>query len=175
MNMRVVLCAAAGTAAVAGAAYAQVTQSYSYDGNGRLIGVITSGSSGTNTASYAYDDAHNRVQRVRSGTATYAAVHSLPDGGTLPPTEALVSPDGRFTFALRPTGHLELWREDDRLWSLEDLAGAPAVALSDAGAQLALGNQEAAEGPVWSVTNDGALIVSAGPGAATVWSSAGMH
>lgn len=33
-------------------AIAQVTQSYSYDGNGRLTGVTTTGSGGTNTAAY---------------------------------------------------------------------------------------------------------------------------
>lgn len=171
MKLLVVFCAAVGMAA-AGAAQAQVTQSYSYDGNGRLVGVTTSGAGGTNTAVYVYDRVHNRVQRVRSGTSTYAAVQSLPDGGMLAPSEALVSPDGRFTFALRPTGRLELWREDDPVWRLEDIAGAPAFAMTDAGALLALGREQALDAPLWSVTNDGALIVTAGTGEATVWSSA---
>lgn len=176
MKLSVVFCAAVGIAAAAGGAQAQVTQSYSYDGNGRLVGVTTSGSGGTNTASYAYDGAHNRVQRVRSGTSTYAAVYSLPDGGMLSPSEALVSPDGRFTFALRSTGRLELWREDDPVWRLEELAGAPPFAVTDAGARLALGSEPSTEGPLWSVTNDGELIATAGTGDATVWSStAGMH
>jgi YD repeat-containing protein len=155
---------------------AQVTQTYSYDGNGRLIGVTTSGSGGTNTAAYAYDAAHNRTQRVRSGTSTYAAIQSLPDGGLLSPLEALVSPDGRFTFAMRPTGRLELWREDDPVWRLDDLVGAPRFAMTEAGARMALGREEAPEAPVWSVTNDGTLIATTGTGNATVWSStAGMN
>jgi len=171
-----VSCAVVAVLAAATAAQAQVTQSYSYDGNGRLIGVTTSGSGGTNTAAYAYDAAHNRTSRVRSGTTTYAALDSLQDGGLLLLDEALVSPDGRFTFALRSTGRLELWKEDDPVWRLEDLAGAPQLAVTDAGARLALGHEPSVEAPVWSVTNDGALIVTAGSGAATVWSStAGMH
>lgn len=172
MKLLVVVCAAVGLAAAAGAARAQVTQSYSYDGNGRLTGVTTSGSGGTNVASYAYDKVHNRVQRVRSGTSTYAALYSLPDGGMLSPSEALVSPDGRFTFALRPTGRLELWREDDPVWTLDDLTDAPRFAMTDAGALLALGGDPALEAPLWSVTDDGALIVTTATGDATVWSSA---
>ena len=176
MKLLLVSCAVVGVLAAAGAAQAQVTQSYSYDGNGRLIGVTTSGSGGTNTAAYAYDDAHNRTQRVRSGTSTYAAVDSLPDGGLLSPFEALVSPDGRFTFALRPTGRLELWREDDPVWTLDDLAGAPSFAMTDAGARLALGREQAPEASVWSVTNDGTLIVTAGAADAALWSStSGMN
>jgi YD repeat-containing protein len=176
MKLLVVFCATVGVVAMADAAQAQVTQTYSYDGNGRLIGVNTSGSGGTNTAAYSYDGAHNRVQRVRSGTTTYAAVYDLPDGGLLSPLEALVSPDGRFTFALRATGRLELWRDDDRIWRLEDLAGAPAFAMTDAGARLALGRDQAADAPIWSVTNDGALVATAATGDATVWSSsAGMN
>lgn len=176
MKLIVVSCAAIGVLAAATAAQAQVTQSYSYDGNGRLTGVTTSGSGGTNVASYSYDRVHNRVQRIRSGTSTYAAVYSLPDGGMLSPSEALVSPDGRFTFAMRPTGRLELWREDDPLWRLEDLAHAPSFALTEAGALVALGGEQASEAALWSVTNDGTLIATTGTGDATVWSSAaGMH
>jgi YD repeat-containing protein len=175
MKLLVVFGAAASLAS-AGMAQAQVTQSYSYDGNGRLIGVSTSGSGGTNTAAYAYDAAHNRTSRVRAGTTTYAALDSLPDGGLLSLDEALVSPDGRFTFAMRSTGRLELWKEDDPVWRLEELAGAPQLAMTDAGARLALGGEPSADAAVWSVTNDGALIVTGGSSSTTVWSSAaGMH
>lgn len=176
MKLLVVSCAAVGVLGAASAAHSQVTQSYSYDANGRLTGVTTSGSWGTNSASYSYDRVHNRVQRVRSGSSTYAAIYSLPDGGMLSPSEALVSPDGRFTFAMRPTGELELWRGDDPVWKLEDLAHAPAFALTDAGALVALERESPSEAPLWSVTNEGALVATTGTGEATVWSSAaGMH
>ena len=172
MKLMLVSYAVVGILAVAGAVRAQVTQSYSYDGNGRLIGVTTtSGGGGTNTAAYAYDAAHNRTQRVRSGVTTYAAIPSLSDGGLLSPFEALVSPDGRFTFALRQTGRLELWREDHPVWTLDDLVGAPSFAMTEAGARLALGREPASEAPVWSVTNDGALIVTAGAADTALWSS----
>jgi YD repeat-containing protein len=166
-----IACAVAGAVALAGAAHAQVTQSYSYDGNGRLVGVSTSGSGGTNTSAYTYDAANNRVQRVRSGTSTYAALSRLPSGALLSPFEALVSPDGRFTFAMRSTGRLELWRGDDPLWSLDDLADTPQVVTSDAGALLALESTPESGMAVWSVTNGGALVAKTSVSDVTVWSS----
>jgi YD repeat-containing protein len=109
MKLLVAFCATLGVVATAGGAQAQVSQLYTYDGNGRLTDVTTTGSGGTNTAAYAYDDADNRTSRSRTGTAAYAALLSLPVNDALQPNEALVSPDGRFSFALRPSGRLELW------------------------------------------------------------------
>lgn len=48
-------------AGLAGAVRAQVTQSYSYDANGRLVGVATTDGVNAHTSAYAYDDAHNRT------------------------------------------------------------------------------------------------------------------
>lgn len=90
-------------------AHAQVTQSYQYDGNGRLTGVTTSGAAGTNSAAYAYDRANNRTFRGQGGSTVWAAITRLPTDQLLQPDEALVSPDGRYSFALRPSGQLELW------------------------------------------------------------------
>lgn len=97
---------------VPGASLAQVTQSYSYDANGRLIGVVTSGSGNTHTSAYAYDDANNRTSRSQTGTSAWASLPQLPVDGLLQPDEALVSPDGRYSFAMRPSGRLELWADD---------------------------------------------------------------
>lgn len=58
------LIAAAGSAALAGSASAQVTQSYTYDGNGRLVSVATLGSATTATTNYTLDDADNRTSRT---------------------------------------------------------------------------------------------------------------
>lgn len=55
-------------------AAAQVTQTYQYDGNGRLTGVSTSGSAGSHSSVYAYDDANNRTFRSQTGTTAYAAI-----------------------------------------------------------------------------------------------------
>lgn len=63
---------------IASAAHAQVTQTYTYDANGRLTGVSTTGGSGINTAAYAYDDADNRTGRSQSGAAAYTMAE-LPD------------------------------------------------------------------------------------------------
>lgn len=86
---------------VPGSSLAQVTQSYSYDANGRLIGVVTSGGAGTHTSAYGYDAANNRTYRGQSGTTAWAAIPQLPVSQFLQPDEALVPPDGRYSFALR--------------------------------------------------------------------------
>ena len=57
-----------------GVSLAQVTQTYGYDANGRLTGVVTSGSAGTHTSAYAYDGAHNRTSRSQTGTTAWAAL-----------------------------------------------------------------------------------------------------
>ena len=95
--------------AVPGASLAQITQSYSYDANGRLTGVVTSGGAGMHTSAYAYDAVNNRTSRSRTGTTAWAAIQQLPVSQFLQPEEALVSPDGRYSFALRPSGRMELW------------------------------------------------------------------
>jgi len=151
---------------------AQVTQTYTYDGHGRLVGVTTSGSAGTNTATYAYDRANNRTQRVRSGTTSYAAVESVPNGGLLAPDEALTSPNGRYTFALRPSGQLELWRDDETIWSPTSTTAALDVTTTESGSSLALAaGPAAATAARWSVTDDGALVATTHDGLTTVWSS----
>jgi len=99
------------------AAIAQVTQTYSYDANGRLTGVSTTGPAGTNTAAYVYDDADNRTSRSQTGTTAYAALSRLPAGDDLQPHQALVSPNGRFSLAVRGSGALELWAGQSVVWS----------------------------------------------------------
>lgn len=93
-------------------AVAQVAQTYQYDGHGRLVAVATSGVGGTNAAAYAYDRANNRTSRIQTGATAWAAIPRLPANQLLQPDEALVSPDGRYSFALRPSGQLELWSGD---------------------------------------------------------------
>lgn len=95
----------------AGAAAQAVTQTYQYDANGRLTGVTTTGAAGTNTAAYVYDDADNRTSRSQTGTA-YAELKFFPADRALRPDQALVSADGRYSFALRASGKLELWADD---------------------------------------------------------------
>ncbi len=92
-----------------GASLAQVTQSYSYDANGRLTGVVTTGGGNTHNSAYAYDGANNRTSRSQTGATTWAALPQLPVNQFLQPNEALVSPDGHYSFALRSSGQLELW------------------------------------------------------------------
>lgn len=96
-----------GATVLASAAAAQVNQSYAYDANGRLVGVTTSGSAGSNAASYTYDDANNRTLRGQSGVSSWAALRRLPVDGLLSPHQALTSPDGTWSLALRSSGRLE--------------------------------------------------------------------
>ena len=88
---------------------AQVVQTYTYDANGRLTGAATSGSAGTHTSAYVYDAANNRVSRSQTGASAWASLSRLPTNQLLQPDEALFSPDGRYSFALRPSGKMELW------------------------------------------------------------------
>lgn len=92
-----------------GVGLAQVTQTYGYDAHGRLTGVVTSGGAGTHTSTYAYDGANNRTLRSQTGTTAWAALPLLPVNQFLQPHEALVSPDGHYSFAMRSSGQLELW------------------------------------------------------------------
>jgi YD repeat-containing protein len=68
---------AAGAIATGFSAQAQVTQTYTYDANGRLVAVATSSSGGSHASSYTYDDANNRTARSQVGTGVFA---SLDDG-----------------------------------------------------------------------------------------------
>lgn len=89
-----------------------ITQSYSYDAHGRLTGVVTTNGGAPHTSAYAYDLANNRTLLSRSGASTWAAIPQLPVNQFLQPDEALVSPDGRYSFALRSSGQMELWFGD---------------------------------------------------------------
>ncbi|GAA0622533.1 hypothetical protein GCM10009422_18120 [Brevundimonas kwangchunensis] len=103
------VCALLVGVAGASAAEAQATQSYTYDANGRLVGVTTSGPAGTHASSYSYDDANNRTLRGQGGVSYWAALRRLPADNPLLPHQALTSPDGTWSLAFRPSGRLELW------------------------------------------------------------------
>lgn len=146
----------AGTSAPAAA---QVTQTYQYDGHGRLTGVTTSGAGGTNSAVYAYDRANNRISRSQTGATAWAALLQLPANQFLQPNEALVSPDGRYSFALRPSGELELWLDD-----VPDMSGSRALAAAfgvteDGQAQFAPSLPSATANAWVALRNDGDLAL----------------
>lgn len=108
-------------------ALAQVTQTYQYDGNGRLTGVTTTGGAGSHVSAYAYDDAHNRTFRSQTGTTAYAAIPQNLGYG--------------------------LWL--DRLLSTDSLAMAfPALApdeLNNRSSFVAISRAGIADGPVYSL------------------------
>ena len=155
-----------------GTSLAQVTQSYSYDANSRLTGVVTSGGAGTHTSTYAYDGANNRTSRSQTGATAWAAVPQLPVYQFLQPDEALVSPDGRYSFAVRSSGQLELWLGEAPATS-DFRSLAAAFSLTDDGQAQFLPTLPAETPPtnVWvALRNDGdlALLDAAG---GEVWRS----
>ncbi len=154
--------------AAPGAGQAQVTQSYTYDANGRLTGVATTGGAGTHASAYAYDDADNRVSRSQSGTSAWAAIHDLPAGEALRPDQALTSPDGRYSLALRPSGRMELWSGDRGVRQDADIETAFRI---EADGRARFSSVEAgAAGARLTLSDAGELILSSETGTA-LWSS----
>lgn len=157
-----------------GVGLAQVTQTYSYDAHGRLTGVVTSGSAGTHTSAYAYDGANNRTSRSQTGATAWAALPQLPVNQFLQPDEALVSPDGHYSFAVRSSGQLELWAGEARA-SSDFRSLVAAFSLTEDG-QAQFASSLSIAGPtanVWvALRNDGqlALLDEAG---GEVWRSGG--
>jgi len=162
-------------ACVPAAAVAQVTQTYQYDANGRLTGVTTTGSGGTNTATYAYDDADNRTSRSQTGTTAYAALSRLPAVDDLLPLQALVSPNGHFNLAVRSSGALELWADQSVVWSsLADELGRPIFAVDGAGNARFLGTgreDDSPAGAYLALQDDGNLMLRDVKGSAILWQS----
>lgn len=154
-----------------GASLAQVTQSYSYDANGRLTGVVTSGGSGTHTSAYAYDGANNRTSRSQTGTTAWAAIPQLPVNQFLQPDEALVSPDGRYSFALRPSGQMELWF-GDTLATSDARALVAAFRLTEAGeAEFLPAIPSAAPAGAWVSLRDNGQLALLDEAGDEVWRS----
>ena len=150
---------------------AQVTQSYSYDANGRLTGVVTTNGGSTHTSAYAYDAANNRTSRSQSGASTWAAVSQLPVNRFLQPDEALVSPDGRYSFALRSSGQMELWL-GDTLATSDARALVAAFRLTDDGtAEFLPSLPDAAPTSAWVSLRDNGQLALLDEAGDEVWRS----
>ncbi len=172
MRFLVVSLAAAAVLAAPGAGLAQVTQTYTYDANGRLTGVATSGGAGTHTSAYAYDDADNRTSRSQTGTSAWAAIHHLPAGQALRPGQALTSPDGRYSLALRPSGRMELWAGDARVQAGRDAEAEKAFHIDgDGQARFASASGSDLAEARLALDGEGDLILSDMAGV-QLWSSA---
>lgn len=172
MKPLVSVCIGLVLASLPAAAIAQVTQTYQYDANGRLTGVTTTGSGGTNTAAYAYDDADNRTSRSQTGTTAYAAISRLDVGDRLLPHQALVSADGRFSFALQPSGGLELRLGDATLWShlrSSETEGLFSVDADGIAQFLSSAFSRNTDGAYFAVQNNGNLVLSDRTGSTVLW------
>jgi len=160
-------------ASLPAAAIAQVTQTYKYDANGRLTGVTTTGSGGTKTAAYAYDDSDNRTSLSQTGTGGYAALSRLPAGDDLLSHQALVSPNGRFSLAVRDTGIVELWADRSIVGSsLVDEQARPIFALDGEGNARFRGTGSEngrLSGAYLALEDDGDLALFDGVGFTLLW------
>lgn len=171
--MKLFACACMATLAVAAApqAQAQVTQTYQYDANGRLTGVSTSGASGTNSSAYVYDDANNRVSRTQTGTTAYAALLQMPANEWLRPDQALVSPDGQFSLALRSSGRLELWGPEGETPSRPSGPAAAFSLASNGYARFSVPAIDAGQpGRMLALSDEGELVL-ADSGGEALWRS----
>ncbi len=151
---------------------AQVVQSYTYDANGRLTGVATSGSAGTHTSAYAYDAANNRVSRSQTGASAWASLSRLPSDQFLQPDEALFSPDGRYSFALRSSGKMELWFGDEPAEA--GLQALPAAFDLTSAGQARFAASPTASGSAadtWLVLRDNGVLVLTDETDRPLWSS----
>lgn len=106
-------------------AHAQTTQTYTYDPNGRLIGVATATGdrSGGVVTEYDYDDADNRTERQSYGVGPPTNSYQLTNGQTLLPTQFLLSPSNSATLILQQDGNLALYCGSTPKWATGTTSG----------------------------------------------------
>ena len=109
----------------AGTAAAQSTQTYTYDANGRLIGVATAtGARGGGTVTeYDYDDADNRTERQANAVSGPANYYQMSNDATLVPTQFLYSPSVSATLVLQQDGNLVVYCGTTPKWSTSTTDG----------------------------------------------------
>ncbi|MBO9500887.1 hypothetical protein [Brevundimonas sp. A19_0] len=113
----------AATVTFAAPAVAQVTQTYTYDANGRLIAVATATSTGGVTTGYDLDDANNRDIREAYGTTLSSVAWTMSNDQSLVTSQKMVSQDGRFRLELQQDGNLVLYFGSTPLWATNTPSG----------------------------------------------------
>ncbi len=124
--MRLMASAAIAVAALwAGDAFAQTTQTYTYDANGRLVGVATAtGDRGGGVVTeYDYDDADNRTERQAYGVGGPANADKMTNGETLVPTQFLLSSGSAATLILQQDGNLVVYCGTTPKWGSGTTSG----------------------------------------------------
>jgi YD repeat-containing protein len=161
------------------AAQAQVTQTFRYDGQGRVSGVATALPAGSRTASYGYDDADNRTARSQMDTGNAAFTSSLPSGNNLVPTQRLLSPNGQVEFKFEQDGNIVLRQGSTVLWQSSTANGAGLslqmlpdgnLVLYDPGDTAIWGSQTGGNaGANLEVRNDGTAVILNSAGTTVLW------
>lgn len=113
----------AGLLLAAGPAAAQVTQTYTYDANGRLIAVATATPTGGVTTGYDLDAADNRVLREAYATTLSGTAWIMTNNQSLVTSQKMVSQDGRFRLELQQDGNLVLYFGSTPLWATNTTTG----------------------------------------------------
>lgn len=161
------------------AAQAQVTQTFRYDGQGRVSGVATALPAGSRTASYGYDDANNRTARSQLDRGSSAFTSTLPSGSTLVPTQRLLSPNGQVEFKFEQDGNVVLRQSSTVLWQsstdngaglrLQMLTGGNLVLYDPGGTALWATATNGNSGAYLEVRNDGTAVILNSAGTTVLW------
>jgi hypothetical protein len=150
-------------------AAAQVTQTYTYDANGRLIAVATANPTGGVTTGYDLDAADNRVLREAYATVKSGTTWTMTNDQALVTSQKMVSQDGRFSLLLQQDGNLVLYFGSTPLWATNTPTGRQLYFRVQADGNAVLYNVEF--DPVWAsntatysgatltLQNDGNLVL----------------
>ncbi len=171
------LTALAGLLAVSSAA-AQTTQTYFYDGHGRLQATTNAPANGGSRVRYGMDAANNRSSRDSDAIPGRVVPDQLRPWENLLPGQALQSPDGRFVFVLQIDGNAVIYGLPIG-WSTNTAGGRSTVMAMQSDGNLVI--RGPANELIWNsgtsghpgaklvMQNDGNLVIY--DGATGVWSS----
>lgn len=167
----------------AGLAVAQSVQTYTYDSQGRLIGVATAkGARGGGVVTeYDYDDAGNRTERQAYGVGAPANADRMTNGETLVLTQFLISPNAAATLLLQQDGNLVVYCASNPKWATGTTAGRSMYFQAQSDGNLVVydvdflpiwaSNTSGNPGAVLTLLNSGNLILKDSTGATTLWQS----
>lgn len=168
----------------AGSAAAQSVQTYTYDSQGRLIGVATAtGARGGGVVTeYDYDDAGNRTERQALGVGGPTSADRMTNGETLVPTQFLISPNAAATLLLQQDGNLVVYCGATPKWATATTAGRSMYFQAQSDGNLVIydvdflpiwaSNTAGNPGAVLTLLNSGNLILKDSTGVTTLWQSA---
>lgn len=167
----------------AGGAGAQSAQTYTYDAQGRLIGIATAtGARGGGVVTeYDYDDAGNRTERQAFGVSGPVNADRMTNGETLVPTQFLISPSAGATLLMQQDGNLVVYCGSNPKWGSGTTAGRSMYFQVQSDGNMVLydvdflpiwaSNTGGNPGAILTLLNSGNLILKDSTGVTTLWQS----